>query len=214
MTVVATTATILSAHQSLVMRLSFLLLFVATLTYGQSGVPPLRIMLENASFEGEPADATMPAAWHKCDENSTPDILPGFWGVLQEAYDGDTFVGLITRADGSKESMAQRLPTPLETKECYRLTVELARSANYVDYNTPIKLRVWGGETRCDRTQLLGETDFIKHREWRNYVFDWVPKQRMNYLILEAYYSDEPGERAMGNVLLDNLSMIQRCPRA
>ena len=178
----------------------------------QDAVPPIRIQLENASFEGEPADATMPAGWHKCDENSTPDILPGFWGVLQEPFDGDTFVGLIVRQDGSKESMAQRLPTPMEPKECYRFSVELAQSKKYVNYNTPIKLRIWGGPTKCDRAQLISETPLIDHREWRNYVFDIIPESRINYLIIEAY-TDAPGA-VMGNVLLDHLSIIVRCPRA
>lgn len=193
------------------MRL-LLFLFLPFIGLAQEGVPPLRIQLENASFEGEPADATMPVGWHRCDRNSTPDILPGFWGVLQEAYDGDTFLGLITRQDGSKESIAQRLPTPLLPTECYRLTADLAHSKKYVDYNTPIKLRLWGGETRCARTQLLAETDPIGHTDWRSYVFDWIPKSRMNYLIIEAYAPAE--DRVMGNVLIDNLSVIQRCPRA
>ena len=177
-------------------------------------LPPIRIQLENASFEGEPADATMPAGWHKCDANSTPDILPGFWGVLQEPYDGDTYAGLIVRPDGSRESMAQRLATPLLPHECYSITLELARSESYVDYNQPIRLRVYGGTTRCDRTQLLGETELIKHEEWRNYRFDWVPKQRLNYLILEAHYPDAAGVQRRGNVLIDDVSVIVRCPRA
>ena len=191
-----------------------LLCMLPCLGFAQSELPPVRIQLENSSFEGEPADATMPAGWHRCDENSTPDILPGFWGVLQEAYDGDTFVGLITRPDGSKESLAQRLSSPLLPKECYRLSLELARSANYVDYNQPIQLRVWGGETRCDRAQLIYESARIEHEEWRNYTIDWYPKVRTNYLIIEVFHGDDARARRMGNVLIDDISVIVRCPRA
>ena len=52
------------------------------------------IWLENASFEDEPQDATMPQGWRGWKKGTTPDILPGSWGVYLEPYDGDSYVDL------------------------------------------------------------------------------------------------------------------------
>ena len=72
------------------------------------------VWLNNASFEGVPQDATTPSGWQECELGTTPDILPGFWNVYTEASDGETFIGLITRDDGSFESIGQRLSSPLK----------------------------------------------------------------------------------------------------
>ena len=67
-----------------------------------------QIYLTNASFEGEPQDATVPTGWFACELGTTPDILPGFWGVYSESSEGETYLGLITREDGTFESIGQR----------------------------------------------------------------------------------------------------------
>jgi len=171
------------------------------------------IRIDNASFEGEPQDATVPIGWFPCAVGTTPDILPGPWGVYQEASEGDTFMGLITREDGSWESVGQRLAQPLKMKECYSFSMDLAHSNTYADYSEPIKLRIWGGATRCEKKQLLGETNFITHRGWERYDFMFVAKSRINYIILEAYYKDGRFSHR-GNVLIDNVSPLKSCERA
>ena len=107
-----------------------------------------QIYLNNASFEGEPQDATVPVGWFPCARGTTPDILPGPWGVTTESSDGDTYVGLITREDGTWESIGQRLKSPVKPRECYTFTLDLAHSDTYSGYNNPLKLRIWGGETK------------------------------------------------------------------
>ncbi|PHN08429.1 hypothetical protein [Flavilitoribacter nigricans] len=171
------------------------------------------IHFDNPSFEGEPADATVPVGWLPCEEGTTPDILPGFWGVYQEASEGDTYVGLITRGDGTWESITQRLDATLSPEECYKFTMDLARSATYNQYNRPIKLRVWGSSYKCEKKQLLLETDFVDHAFWKSYEVDFYPKVPVNYIIFEAFYQEGP-YRHPGNILIDNLSPIKRCPRA
>ena len=59
-----------------------------------------QVKIDNSSFEGTPRDAEMPNGWHSCNPGTTPDILPGSWGVVNEASDGNTFMGLITRDNG------------------------------------------------------------------------------------------------------------------
>lgn len=171
------------------------------------------IHFSNPSFEGEPSDATVPVGWLPCEQGTTPDILPGFWGVYREASEGDTYLGLITRSDGTWESITQRLDQSLQAGECYRFTLDLARSSTYNQYNRPIRLRVWGSTLKCEKKQLLLETDFIEHAYWKSYEVKYYPKASINYIIFEAYYEDG-GFRHPGNILLDNLSPIRQCPRA
>ena len=168
--------------------------------------------LNNASFEGEPQDAIVPTGWHPCERGSTPDILPGPWNVYMEASEGETYMGLITREDGTWESVGQRLSVPLKSNECYRFNIDLAYSRTYAGYNEPIKLRIWGGKSRCSKDQLLGESALINHTDWRTYKFQFFAKGNFNYIILEAYYK---GSRIYkGNILIDDISKIVSCTRA
>ena len=172
-----------------------------------------QIYLENASFEGDPQDATVPVGWHPCEAGTTPDILPGPWGVYQEASDGSTFVGVITREDGSWESIGQRLRSALKAKECYTLKLDLAHSKTYSGYNQPLKVRIWGCQTKCSKDQLLAETQFITHSDWESYEFQFFAKKALNYILIEAYYADS-NFSYRGNVLIDNIMPIKKCIRA
>jgi len=171
------------------------------------------IYLINSSFEGDPQDATMPVGWHACERGTTPDILPGHWGVYQEASDGDTYVGLITRDDGSRESIGQRLKSPMAPKSCYKFEIDLARAGTYSTYNAPIRLRIWGGKTLGAKNQLLLQTGFVKHTFWKTYEVEFTTTDYINYIILEAYYSEDDSS-PRGNILIDNISPIKACPRA
>ncbi len=183
----------------------FIILFCATL--------PAQSRLLNPSFEGEPQDATVPTGWLPCQPGTTPDILPGVWGVYQEASHGNTFVGLITREDGSWESIGQRLKTPLEAGECYTFSLDLAYSGTYAGYNLPLKLRIWGAEAKCGKDLMVWESPMIKHRSWKRYKVEFVTKKKVNYILLEAFYSEGRFSHR-GNILIDNISSIQGCNRA
>lgn len=185
---------------------AIILLFFAAYSKGQ-------IYLINPSFEGEPQDATVPAGWLPCEPGTTPDILPGVWGVYQEASHGNTFVGLITRENGTWESIGQRLKSPVEPGQCHSFTMELAHSKTYAGYNKPLKLRVWGGTAKCGKDQLLFESPLIEHREWKRYKVEFSGKKEINYIVIEAFYQE--GEFShRGNILIDNISPIKKCARA
>jgi len=173
-----------------------------------------QIYFDNASFEGIPEDAIMPAGWHKCADGTTPDLLPGPWGVTKEAYEGETFLGLISRENGTWESIEQRISQPMRRGECYQFDLMLSYTKKYAGYNLPLKLRIWGSSTKCGRNQLLAETRFVKHNEWRKYKFDFYPKNDINYIIFEAHFADGVYISYKGNILLDNLSQIKKCDRA
>lgn len=182
-----------------------------TTLYAQSAAPP--IYWQNPSFEGEPQDATVPIGWVGCEAMTTPDILPGVWGIYQEANDGDTYVGLITRANGTWESITQRLPRTIEKAECYVFGLDLARGATYSGYNSPLKIRIWGSTDRCSKDQLLYESPLIEHTYWKQYRIEFTAEQPIRYIIFEAFHKEGKFSYS-GNILLDNLTPLQVCPRA
>ncbi len=172
-----------------------------------------QIRFENPSFEGTPQDGTSPAGWFQCKTGSTPDILPGSWGVYNEAADGNTYIGLITREDGTWEDITQRLKEPLKGGECYTFSIDLARSKTYAGYNLPVRLRIWGGMERCDRDELLDQSPMIKHSTWRTYTLQINPKKDYKFIIIEAYFANGYFSYK-GNILIDNLKPLKKCPRA
>ena len=173
-----------------------------------------QVKIDNSSFEGTPNDAEMPNGWHSCNAGTTPDILPGPWGVNLEASEGNTFMGLITRDNGEFESVGQRLRKPLKAKACYMFSLDLAHSKTYNNYNKPIKLKIWGGRTRCSKDQLLTESKVIEHADWETYEFTITPNNTINYIIFEAYFGDDVVKSWKGNILIDNCTEIRRCDRA
>jgi len=171
-----------------------------------------QIEFDNGSFEDTPADATMPSGWWLVARGTTPDILPGYWGVYDDPADGETFIGMITRQDGTIESIGQRLSKTLEKEGCYSTSIDLAHSSGYVGYNTPIKLRIYLGSSRKSKDQLIYESEKVENSEWEKHLIEFIPKQNYRYFIIEAYTDDGPTIR--GNILIDNLTPIINCNRA
>lgn len=171
-----------------------------------------QIKFANPSFEDQPADATVPKGWLPCEPGSTPDILPGFWGEYGLASDGETYVGLITRQDKTFESIGQRLSQPLEIAQCYKFKIDLAKGRDYVGFSNPLKLRVWVGNSICDKSIKVYESPLISSTSWNTYEVEFQVNSKYQYLILEAYHSDRL-EPYKGNILLDNMSFIYPCKR-
>ena len=187
-------------------------LFVA-LTIG-FGTTCAQTRIQNGSFEGQPQDATIPIEWQPCEIGTTPDILPGHWGVNEEAYDGETYMGLIVREDGSYESVGQFLENPLIQGYCYEFSIYLAHSHVYAGYNLPIGLNIWGGSKVCSKDQLLGQAELVSHARWKKYVFKFIPKQDIYYFQIEARKAAGLYINYRGNILIDNCSTIKTCNRA
>lgn len=169
--------------------------------------------ISNASFEGEPSDATMPSGWYSESYGTTPDILPGFWGVYTEASEGDTYIGLITRSDGSFESVGQRLEKTLMKNNCYAFTLDLAYSDNYSGFNKPLHLRIWISDTKGKRQYLVYKSEKITDLNWKTHLVKFKPEQDCNYMILEAFINEKP-TNYKGNILIDNISFVSNCNRA
>lgn len=193
------------------MILRVLFVFLLGLS-GISLITAQSIDIANGSFDGEPADATVPQGWMACKEGTTPDILPGYWGVYTEPSDGDTYVGLITRHNNTWEVIGQRLPAPLLKGSCYAWSIDLAHSDTYSGYNSPIRLRAWLGKTKCAKDQLIYESPLIEHPDWRTYKIKFVPTAEYQYIMLEAFHQEEEFSWK-GNILIDRIRPILGCDR-
>lgn len=205
-----------------------LLLFSLGKTSAQ-GAP---IELRNPSFEEYPRPSYTPRGWFDCGGllfplETPPDIHPAqdsdpFFGVTQKAYDGDTYLGLVVRENDSYESISQRLDKPLVPGKCYSFSIYLSTSKFYksglrdsdeeVDFITPIKLSIKGGNGYCDGKITLAETELITHSDWKEYTFKFEPKRKVNYIVFEARYKTPTFSPPNGNILLDNASAIVPIP--
>jgi outer membrane protein OmpA-like peptidoglycan-associated protein len=185
------------------------------------------IKLNNGSFEAAvPTHSTTPYGWHNCGNpaESPPDIQPGHFKVTKKPANGKTYLGLVTRDNDTNEGISQRLTKPLIAGECYEFSISLAKAALYVsmskstmkdeNFKEPIILRIYGGNTHCDKAELLAETAPITNIAWKKYDFKFNPKKgNHNYIFLEAYYKKGAFFPYNGNILIDNASSIVNCDK-
>jgi outer membrane protein OmpA-like peptidoglycan-associated protein len=139
--------------------------------------------------------------------------------VGMAAQHENTFLGMVTRDTETYESVGQQLTSPLKAGQCYRFDIQLARSRVYLsmsrvtrqptNYVTPIKLRVFGGYSVCDRAQLLGESALVGNYDWENYPIKLSPEDDFTHIVLEAYYKQPSLLPYNGNILLDNAQPLR-----
>lgn len=185
------------------------------------GQEHLLIPFQNASLEGTPARSQTPGKWFHCGDagQSPPDTQPSFFGHQPESHHGRTYVGMVARKDGSKESLGQHLKYELEAGHCYQVELYLARSDDYqsasqqnptkvVSFTTPLHLNLFAGQTYCDDWVLLGSTPAVTHTEWKSYLFQFYCDKPIWNLIFQPEYNRDSTVYYNGNILLDDLMPI------
>lgn len=185
------------------------------------------IMLNNPSFEDAPATGRPPSGWFNCGfaGESPPDVQPGSFSVSRKAQHGNTYLGMVVRDNESWEKVGQQLSSPLLRGKCYEMTIQLCHSDTYwsmsqmtrrsTNYDTPVVLRVWGGNGYCILTEQLAETSPIDHTDWRAYTLKLSPMlSNYTHITFEAYYKKGSLFAYNGNLLSDNASYIREiaCP--
>ena len=158
--------------------------------------------------------SAIPKGWHTITPGSTPDILPGAWGIEFAPQAGNTCIGLVVRHDGTSEDIAQALGESLAADACYTFSIYLAHVDKYVGFNHPARIRVWGSAVRGEKGTLLTASPLINHSDWRQYQLQFFTKETVRYLTLEAWYGPGVIFKYNGNILLDNCSPIEKCARA
>jgi len=203
-------------------HLILLLSFTVTLSgFAQSQ----SIHFTNPSFEDFARASNPPINWYNCGfpGESPPDVQPDpTFNVGKEAYDGETYLGMVVRDNDTWESVSQKISQPLKKGGCYTFEVYLARSLTYMsvsrltdktaNYATPAKLKVWGGFGNCDKSKLLAATELVVHTDWKPYRFFFEALEDYSYFVFEAYYDEPTWTPYNGNLLLDKLSEIKPFP--
>ncbi len=198
----------------------FFFLFSSTCLFSQD-----EIFLYNPSFEDTPKLSQIPIGWYDCNApgSSPVDTHPvpyGSFEVRAAAAHGSTYVGMVVRDDNTVEAIGQKLVEPLKKGRVYVFEIFLARSPKYtsalsstkihtsVNFNTPCKLRILGGDSYCDRKDLLAESELVVKERWINQQFIFRPKEDYNYIVFEAFYKDAIVSAYNGNLLLDGATTI------
>lgn len=178
-------------------------------------------LVNNRSFEGPNRPNRPPSFWYPCSPESTPDTQPSAYGVSLPASDGNTYIGLVTRALDFepfevREDMETRMNLPLLPGFPYLLSVNLAHAADmgyddngtYVEVNRAIRLTVYAGTATCQRDELLWQSPVIENEDWAAFEEVIRPQtEEMRYLVFEA---TPVGTRTTnGNVLIDNFNLIE-----
>ncbi len=175
--------------------------------------------------------------WYDCGRilfpnESAPDIHPaGAWGVNNAPYEGKTYLGLVVRDNETWESVSQKLSyqddiiTPLQSGKCYTLSMAVLRADKYIsgsrfqlekrndktqkyNYNTPVTVRIWGGNAYCNKAELLATSAPVTNSDWKTIELALSPSVDLTFITLEAFYKLPIIVPYNGHVLIDDLSDI------
>ena len=183
------------------------------------------IHLDNPSFEDMPIAGRAPTGWldYGPVSETPPDVQPyGGFRVTKAAFHGNTYIGLVTRDHNTWESVGQKLSKPMKKDQCYDFSFVATRSEIYesatkhnqmktVNFNKAVTVRIFGGVTAGERSELLAVSELIESSEWQTYKLQFKPSNDYNYIIIEAYYKTPTLFPYNGNVMIDNLSPLTPC---
>lgn len=190
------------------------------------------LYFDNPSFEGIPKAGgknSYVVSWNDCGKYEFPsesafDLQPGFFEVDIPPLDGNAYIGMVTRANGSYESFCQKLEYPLIKDSLYQFSVYLAKSPSYLspirvltpsdklekglmerEFTHSTVLRIWGGGALCDKVELLFVTKEVNNEDWEEYLVEFIPFMHgIEFISFEVYYPDDT-EFTRGNLMIDFL---------
>ncbi len=149
---------------------------------------------------------------------SPPDIQPGRYSVTKKPHHGRQYLGMVTRANGTREAVGQPLPQKMKLGAKYTFSAWLAMSSEYGAFvgsdnveamANPTLLRIWGLNSRTFEKELLVTSDLVDHEVWRQYTFSLEPtRSDLDYFVLEAWYDLSAKRPCNGNLLIDDCSAI------
>lgn len=161
--------------------------------------------------------------WKNCgsDGHTPPTIHQNGeiqFGVKENAFDGDVFLGMVVRIDDTWESIGLELINKLIGGKTYRFSLYTKKSSVYSSpiaaqnkeypYDGSVILRVFGGQSICDRGDLLFSSEPIENEEWSELVITIEPENDYRYMRLEAFFIPLTIFPYNGNVLIDYMSDV------
>ena len=191
------------------------------------------IYFNNPSFESEPFAGrldipefeTKLKEWDYCKQffpnETSPDLhskTSNYWGVETTPSDGNTCLGMVARSNGAWECVSQILSAPIQAKTKYHFTIDLCISMQFesmvigslsnLKFDTPLVLRVWGSNKKCEMQEKLFVSPTISNSHWKTYDVLIEPSKEFKYIIFQAFYDVPVLEPYNGNLLMDNLSEV------
>jgi hypothetical protein len=206
------------------MRTYFFVLFIAL--FSEIFAQPENLLF-NGSFEadGVPSTSMVPLGWYNGSiAGQSPTDLHGnntdFFKVNRQAADGELFVGMVTRSNGTWESLGQLLPIAMQKDSTYTFSLYLSMSPDFSSitqkrgrrehFAHSVILRVWGKSERMAGKFLLAETPSVDHFDWKKYEMTFVTTHDFKAIILEVYYKNDLLEPYNGNILVDNCLLSRK----
>lgn len=175
----------------------------------------------NPSFEDIPRQNHQPQGWLDCSfQDESPVDVHGsdteFFGVKEFAAEGETFLGMVTRDNGTYEGVSAKLKQPLQADSLYKLTIWVNQAETYqsisrtsdqiVNYNSPVRLEIWAGPDYCEMTTLFEEYEVHDIGIWTEVTFYFTPDKSYKFLGFYARHIDEYAD-TNGNLLLDAIRL-------
>lgn len=175
---------------------------VSSLSFNQN-------LVTNGGFEGPDGIEKIPFDWYAgCGVMNTPDTQPGWWNVENDPYEGKSYLNLLYKEDGTKESVYQKLQTPLEEGACYIIEIHLAKACQEKDdlytfgLNNPGDLTIRGSVSYgCANGEVLAEFEQVANCEWQKYYAVFQADSAHNYIYLEFDKGISPTQN--GSILID-----------
>ena len=199
-----------------------------------------KVSLRNGSFESKPRIGQYVSEsqelysyylmnnWMDCGslefpETSQADIhgsATNYWSTGLNPQHGQSFLGLVTRSDGTYESVGQKLASPLQKDSIYQFSIHLALATTYLshtqkntfeksNFDTPSIFRLLGGNFKCKPNSILAISKPIYNQDWLKYTFTFTPPVDLDYLFLQVHFDQESSFESNGNLMLDNATLKQ-----
>lgn len=208
--------------------MNYYILFLFLVSFSMLNAQADTVKFINPGLEGEQSMGGSSDfylnGWIDCGDRyfireSPPDIHPnGYWGVKKDPAEGKTYLGMVTRDNGSYEIVSAKLNSKLLAGHEYEFSVYLAMSEVYIsrtrmtnkeaNYYQPVVLVVYGNPFKCKNDEFLFETDPVENTEWKKYTIRIKPKNDCKYLTLAAEFIKGTLIPYNGHILIDGLSTI------
>lgn len=156
--------------------------------------PEQCLCVPNPSFEGQPAYGRAPDPYVRCE--SAPDTRDGNG---HRPTDGNTYLGMQSGPGADTASVA--LCRELRAGVDYELTIDLAvETARDRDRPAPVRFELWGGDSACDRAELLWAEALSEFdADWSTHSATLTPSTDHAYVTLRSSGAET------GYVVIDNL---------
>ena len=201
------------------MKITTTLAFVFALLSSICAQPPAPNLLKNPSFErGEVGPGKTPRNWKNCGEkgHSPVDVhyslaIPPIFGVRAQAAQGDYYLGMVARSDGSTECIYQKFKDLVPPGNFQlSLWVALPETMDNMDiltrkpasYAHPIGLEIVG-IAPDDEAYLLGSIPSVSEVGWQRLSFEGLSDVTFKGLAIRTVHTG--GNPYNGYVLVDEV---------